>query len=322
MAQSLRPGETIRKEFHMPRELWKGSILFGLVQIPVSLYPAEQSEELSFTMLDRRDLQPVGYKRYNKGTGEEVPFDQIVKGYELEDGRYVTLEKDDFKRANVEATQTVEIVGFVDGKEIAPYFFEAPYFLAPGKHGEKGYALLREVLERTGKIAVANVVIRTRQHIAAVYAFDKFLILDTLRYANELRDPRELKVPDSLKDANVKPNELTMAERLIDDMAIKWDPTQFHDTYRDDLLEMIHEKAKGKVREIPKAKRSSEAEVIDFASLLEKSLKARRGGTATAANDEDGDKAARREPRKRTAAKTTKRKATASKGGASHRRAA
>ena len=308
----------------MPREIWKGAILFGLVQIPVSLYPAEQSEELSFTMLDRRDLQPVGYKRYNKGTGEEVPFDQIVKGYELDDGRYVTLEKEDFKKANVEATQTVEIVGFVEGKEIAPYFFESPYFLAPGKHGEKGYALLREVLDRTGKVAVANVVIRTRQHIAVVYAFDKFLILDTLRYANELRDPRELKVPESLKDANVKPNELTMAERLIDDMAIKWDPAQYHDTYRDDLLEMIHEKAAGKVREVPKAKHAKEADVIDFASLLEKSLKARRGGaTAAAANDEDEEAAPQRAaPRKRAAAKTTRRKGTGSKGGPHHRRAA
>jgi len=306
----------------MPRELWKGAIQFGLVHIPVSLFPAEERSDLSFTMLDRRDLQPVGYKRYNKGTGDEVPFDQIVKGYEMDDGRYVTLEKEDFKKANVEATQTVEIVGFVDGKEIAPYFFESPYFLAPGKHGEKGYALLREVLDRTGKVAVANVVIRTRQHIAVVYAFDKYLILDTLRYANELRDPRQLKVPDSLKDANVKPNELTMAERLIDDMAIKWDPAQYHDTYRDDLLEMIHEKAQGKVREVPKARHAKEADVIDFASLLEKSLKARRGGTAAAANDEDEEGAPQRAaPRKRAAAKATRRKATASKGGA-HRRAA
>jgi len=214
-------------------------------------------------------------------------------------------------------------VGFVDGKEIAPYFFQSPYFLAPGKHGEKGYALLREVLDRTGKVAVANVVIRTRQHIAVVYAFDKYLILDTLRYANELRDPRELKVPDSLKDANVKPNELTMAERLIDDMAIKWDPTQYHDTYRDDLLEMIHEKAQGKVREVPKARHAKEADVIDFASLLEKSLKARRGGAAAAANDEDEEAAPQRAaPRKRAAAKATRRKSTASKGGAHHRRAA
>src|ERR1700682_3609855 len=128
----------------MPRELWKGAIHFGLVHIPVSLYPAEESNELSFTMLDRRDLQPVGYKRYNKSTGDEVPFDQIVKGYEYDEGRFVTLEKEDFRRANVEASQTVDIIGFVDAKDIPPYYFESPYYLAPGQHGEKGYALLRE----------------------------------------------------------------------------------------------------------------------------------------------------------------------------------
>jgi DNA end-binding protein Ku len=270
----------------MPRELWKGAIHFGLVHIPVSLYPAEQSEELSFTMLDRRDLQPVGYKRYNKSTGDEVPFDQIVKGYEYDDGRFVTLEKDDFKRANVEASQTVDIVGFVDAKEIPPYYLESPYYLAPGKHGEKGYALLREVLERTGKVAVANVVIRTRQHPAIVYPRDNLLVLNTLRYPNELRDAEDIKAPADLKDAKVKPNELTMAERLIDDMAMKWNPKEFQDTYRDDLLKMIEEKAAGKVKAEPKAKRAPrEAEIIDFASLLEKSLGQRKrhaGGEAAA----------------------------------------
>jgi DNA end-binding protein Ku len=261
----------------MPRELWKGAIHFGLVHIPVSLYPAEQSEELSFTMLDRRDLQPVGYKRYNKSTGDEVPFDQIVKGYEYDDGRFVTLEKEDFKRANVEASQTVDIVGFVDAKEIPPYYLESPYYLAPGKHGEKGYALLREVLERTGKVAVANVVIRTRQHPAIVYPRDNLLVLNTLRYPNELRDAEDIKAPADLKDAKVKPNELTMAERLIDDMAMKWNPKEFQDTYRDDLLKMIEEKAAGKVKAEPKAKRAPrEAEIIDFASLLEKSLGQRK----------------------------------------------
>ncbi|HEX3062312.1 MAG TPA: Ku protein, partial [Usitatibacter sp.] len=169
----------------MPRELWKGAIQFGLVNIPVSLFPAEDRQELSFTMLDRRDMQPVGYKRYNKSTGDEVAFEDIVKGYELDDGRYVTLDKEDFKRANVEATQTVEITGFVDAGAIPPYYLESPYYLAPGKHGAKGYALLREVLERTGKVAVANVVIRTRQHIATVYPHDKVLVLNTLRYRNE-----------------------------------------------------------------------------------------------------------------------------------------
>jgi len=223
----------------MPRELWTGAIQFGLVNIPVSLFPADDRQELSFTMLDRRDMQPVGYKRYNKSTGDEVAFEDIVKGYELDDGRYVTLDKEDFKRANVEATQTVEITGFVDAGAIPPYYLESPYYLAPGKHGAKGYALLREVLERTGKVAVANVVIRTRQHIATVYPHDKVLVLNTLRYRNELRDAKGLDVPKDLKEAKVQPNELKMAERLIEDMEVKWDPAQYHDTYRDDLLKLI-----------------------------------------------------------------------------------
>ena len=291
----------------MPRELWKGAIQFGLVHIPVSLYPAEQSEELSFTMLDRRDLQPVGYKRFNKTTGDEVPYEQIVKGYELDDGNFVTLEKEDFKRANVEATQTVDIQGFVDKESISPFFYESPYYLAPGKHGAKGYALLRETLIRTGRVGLATVVIRTRAHLAALYAVDNVLVLNTLRYANELRDPKELDVPGDLKDAKVNEKELDMAERLVEDMAADFDPAQYHDTYRDDLLQMIEEKAAGKVRKVAKAKAPREAEVIDFASLLEKSLSAKRSKAGAA-------------PAKTAAART--RRKPASKGAAHHRRAA
>jgi len=294
----------------MPRELWKGAIQFGLVHIPVSLYPGEQREELSFTMLDRRDMAPVGYKRFNKNTGDEVPYEQIVKGYEWEEGSYVLLEKEDFKRANVEATQSVDIVGFVDRAQLPAYFFESPYFLAPGKHGDKGYALLRETLVRTGKVGIATVVIRTRQHLAALYAVDKYLVLNTLRYATELRDPSELKVPDDLKDAKVTPREMDMAERLVDDMKMTWDPTQYHDTYRDDLLKLIEEKAQGKTRAAPKAKPAKESKVIDFAELLERSL----GSRKKAANDEDAGTA------KKAAAKT-RRKATSAKG-AHQRRAA
>ena len=310
----------------MPRELWKGAIRFGLVHIPVSLYPAEENQELSFTMLDRRDLQPVGYKRYNKSTGEEVPYEQIVKGYEYEKGEFVTLEKEDFKRANVEATQTVDIIGFVDASDIPPYYYEAPYYTAPGKHGDKGYALLREVLERTGKVAVANVVVRTRQHIAVLYPRDKVLVLNTLRYQNELRPAKDLEVPADLKDAKVQPNELKMAERLIDDMSMKWDPEEFHDTYRDDLLKMIEDKAHGHVRKAPKAKPAREAEVIDFASLLEKSLSAHRAGghgRASAANDDDGGEAAPRRGHRRShraSAHKARRKGTSRT--ATHRRAA
>ena len=171
----------------MPRELWKGAIRFGLVHIPVSLYPGEQSEELSFTMLDKRDMSPVGYKRFSKESGDEVPFDQIVKGYEWEDGRYVVLEKEDFKRANVEATQTVDIVGFVDGDQIPNFFYEAPYYLAPGKHGDKGYALLRETLVRTHKVAIGNVVIRTRQHLAAVYPVENHGFVQPSSWADEYK---------------------------------------------------------------------------------------------------------------------------------------
>ena len=297
----------------MPRELWKGAIRFGLVHVPVSLYPAEQSEELSFTMLDKRDLQPVGYKRYNKTTGDEVSFEDIVKGYEYEDGRYVTLDKEDFRRANVEATQTVDIVGFIGGGEIPLFYLESPYYLAPGKHGDKGYALLREVLERTGKVAIATVVIRTRQHIAVLYPRDNVLVLNTLRYANELRPAKELDVPRDLKEAKVQPDEIKMAERLIDDMSMKWKPEDYHDTYRDDLLKLIEEKASGNAKTSPKKRAPREAEVIDFAALLEKSLASRKKGAA--ANDEDAA------PRKKSAAKA-RRKPSARAGAASHRRVA
>jgi len=309
----------------MPRELWKGAIRFGLVHIPVSLYPAEDRQELSFTMLDKRDLQPVGYKRYNKSTGDEVAFEDIVKGYEYEDGHFVTLDKDDFRRANVEATQTVDIVGFVDRHDIAPYYLESPYYLAPGKNGDKGYALLREVLDKQGKVAVATVVIRTRQHIAMVYARHNVLVLNTLRYENELRPTKGLEVPKDLKDAKVQPNEMKMAERLIDDMTIQWDPSRYHDTYRDDLLKMIEEKAAGHTRKMPKA-RAPKAEIVDFARLLERSLSQRKRGASVAANDEDAGESAPRRPKsaahRKTASQRARRKPAAPRAHAGHRRAA
>jgi DNA end-binding protein Ku len=305
----------------MPRELWKGAIQFGLVNIPVALYPAEHAHELTFTMLDRRDLQPVGYKRFNKSSGHEVPYEQIVKGYEYEKGRYVTLEKQDFRRANVEATQAIDIVGFVDASDIPPYFYEAPFYTAPGKHGDKGYALLRETLERTGKAAVANVVIRTRQHLAVLYPRDNRLILNTLRYADELRPAKAIAVPETLKDAKVQPGEVKMAERLIADMTMKWDPEKFHDTYREDVMKMIEEKAAGHVRKAPRKRAAREAEVIDFSKLLARSLEERRRGSKAANDEEAGESAARRPAQKRAAAKA-RRKPAAKRAPAHERRAA
>jgi DNA end-binding protein Ku len=259
----------------MPRVLWKGAITFGLVNIPVSLHSAEQRETLDFTLLDRRNFAPVGYKRVNKKTGREVAWEQIVKGYEYSKGRYVALSDEDFKRANVEATQTVEIVSFVDAADIAPVYFDTPYYLSPGKRGEKGYALLRETLRRSGKAAVANVVVRTRQYVAVLLPVGSMLVLNTLRYADEIRSADDFELP---REAKASPREVEMALKLVKDMSEKWKPGKYHDTYRDDLLARIQKKVKaGETREIAEPEEEEKtprkgAEVIDLMALLKRSV--------------------------------------------------
>jgi DNA end-binding protein Ku len=262
----------------MARGLWKGAISFGLVNVPVELFSAEKrSGELDLTMLDRRDLAPVGYKRYNKATGEDVPWAEIVKGYEYSDDKYVVLSDEDFRRANVEASKTVDIQAFVDLKEIPPLFFETPYYLTPGKRGEKAYALLRDALKKAGKAGIATVVIRTRQYLAAVIPRDDVLLMETLRYADEIRGVDELGVPKSALHAKATPKEIDMALRLIEDMSEKWQPEKFKDTYRDDLLARIKEKVrKGQTEEITEPdkgeKEPASADVIDLMALLKKSV--------------------------------------------------
>jgi DNA end-binding protein Ku len=262
----------------MARGLWKGAISFGLVNVPVELFSAERrSSELDLTMLDKRDLAPVGYKRYNKSTGEDVPWAEIVKGYEYEDGKYVVLSDEDFRRANVEASKTVDIQAFVDLKDIAPLFFETPYYLSPGKRGEKAYALLRDALKKSGKAGVATVVIRTRQYLAALMPQEDVLVMNTLRYADELKSAEDLAIPAAALQAKATARELDMALRLIDDMAEKWQPEKFKDTYRDDLLARIEEKVKAgqteQITEPEKGKRETGgAQVIDLMALLKKSV--------------------------------------------------
>ena len=262
----------------MARGLWKGAISFGLVNVPVELYSAEKrSSELDLTMLDKRDLAPVGYKRYNKVTGDDVPWAEIVKGYEYEDGRYVVLSDEDFRRANIEASKTVDIQAFVDLKAIPPLYFETPYYLAPGRRGEKAYALLRDALRKSGKAGVATVVIRTRQYLAAVIPRDDMLVMNTLRYAGELRGVEELAIPASALSAKATAKELDMALRLVDDMSEKWQPEKFKDTYREDLLARIEEKVKaGQTQEITAPAKGEDeaagAEVIDLMALLKKSV--------------------------------------------------
>lgn len=263
----------------MQRVLWKGAISFGLVHIPVGLYSAEKRNNFDLTMLDRRDMKPVGFKRYNKETGADVPWEQIVKGYEYEKERYVVLTDEDFRRANVEATQTIDILRFVEGKEIAPMYFESPYYLAPDRRGEKGYALLRETLKQTHKVGIANVVIRTRQYVAALIPVDEVILLNTLRYADEVRAADELGIPPkSLKTSGVTPRETDMAVKLVEEMTGDWNPQDYHDTYHEDLLKLIDKRIKAGETEVITAEaqeaeeKPSRGNVVDLMALLKRSV--------------------------------------------------
>jgi DNA end-binding protein Ku len=282
----------------MARAFWKGSISFGLVNIPVSLHSAESPEELSFNQLDRRDLSPIGYKRINKKTDEEVPWDQIVRGYQYKRGSYVVVTDQDIRRANVEATQTIDIVGFVEGAQISPLYYERPYYLEPQRGGAKAYALLRETLRRTGLVGIARVVIRSRQHVAALLERHGVLVLETLRWAHELRDTRGIEVPDD-KKTRVSKQEIDMAVRLVKGMAQDWDPRRFHDTFTDDLLALIRRKiASGKTAEIDESEPAAPkraGNVVDLMPLLKQSLEqgARRHGRDAARNRRRGGGAGR-----------------------------
>lgn len=289
----------------MPRTVWKGAISFGLVNIPVNVYPGKREQELSFSMLDKRDMSPIGFQRYNKTTGKPVEWESIVKGYEVEEGRYVVLTDEDFKAANPEATQTVDIVSFVDAGAIAPYYFEVPYYLEPGKRGEKGYALLRETLARTGRAGLAKVVIRTKQHLAVVLPVDKVLVMNTVRYAEEILSSADLRLPGSLEEVGVRESEIQMASRLVDEMTETWNPSAYRDTYRDDLMKRIDAKIEaGETNvvtppgEAPAPREPGGAQVIDLMALLKQSLDRRGGRRDSAPRGEDKPRrAAERKPK-------------------------
>ena len=261
----------------MARALWKGAIVFGLVNIPVDLYPGSRSSTIDLDWIDKRDMAPVGYQRINKTTGKPVSNDQIVKGYQYSKGRYVILTDEDFKQANPKATQTVDIKAFVEAKDIVPQYYEAPYRLAPGKRGEKAYALLREALRSTDKIGIAEVVIRSKQHLAALLVVDDALVLELLRWHDEILDPAEFALPERKA---VTDKELDLAKRLIADMTEKWKPEQYHDTYREDLEAQIERRVKAGetevVTEAPKERgRKEGAQVIDLMAALKQSLESK-----------------------------------------------
>lgn len=265
----------------MARSIWKGSISFGLVNIPVGLYSAETRDEIHFNLLDRRNMAPIHYKRVNEKSGEEVAWEDTARGYQFEHGRYVVLSDGDLTRANPEATQTVEITDFVDLAEISPLYFDKPYYLAPAKNGAKSYALLRETLRRTGKAGIAKVVIRTKQYLAAVVPEGDVIVLDLLRYAHELRDPAELDLPRGKQGVSEK--ELEMAGRLVEGMVTAWNPERYRDDYQADVMAMIDERVKsGQLESAPEtpAPRRAEhgAKVVDLMSLLKRSVE--EGGRA------------------------------------------
>jgi DNA end-binding protein Ku len=252
------------------RAIWKGSISFGLVNIPIALYPATRVDrELKFRLLRKSDLSPVNYKRVAEADGKEVPWDQIVKGYEYERDKFVVLKDEDFERVDVEATHSVDITDFVELAEVDPMFFYKPYYMEPEKGGAKAYALLRAALEDSGRIGIAKVVIKTREYLAAVKPCQDALVLELMHFANELVDVGELDIPDPKQIAR---KELEMAKALVESMSAQWEPDKYTDDYREALKKIIEAKIEHP-EEVPKGKAARKpTKVIDLVAVLQQSL--------------------------------------------------
>jgi DNA end-binding protein Ku len=252
------------------RALWKGAISFGLVTIPVSLYPATKHEEFKFRLLRKSDRSPVNYKRVAEADGKEVPWDQIAKGYEYEKGKFIVIKDEDFARVDVEATQTVDIINFVALEDVDPLLFYKPYYLESGKGSDKAYVLLRDALVESGKIAIAKVVIRARQHLAAVKPQKKGLMLELMHFPEDLVDISEFKEP---REKAVGKSELQMAKQLIQSMSSEWKPEEYTDEYHKALEKMIEEKIEHPEEKLPPApKQKKPTNVVDLMSVLQKSI--------------------------------------------------
>lgn len=260
----------------MPRAIWKGAISFGLVHIPVSLVSATSAQGVDFDWLDKRSMDPVGYKRVNKTTGKEVSKENIVKGVAFEKGRYVVLSEDEIRSAHPKSTQTIEIIAFVASDQIPLQNIDTPYFLAPDKRGGKVYALLRETLKKTRKVALANVVLHTKQHLAALMPLESALVLVMLRWPAEVRSLDELELPSEVTKPSLAKGELDMARRLVEDMSADWQPEDYRDSFQEKIMALVAKKAKaGKIEDVESQEGSEErksADVIDLTELLKRSL--------------------------------------------------
>jgi DNA end-binding protein Ku len=264
-----------RKGGWMARGIWKGTLGFGLVNIGVELFTAEQSHALDLDMLDARDHGPIGYRKYNKNTGQEVEGSQIVKGFQVAKGRYVILEQDELKAASPRKTQSIDVVGFVPAADIPLVYFDKPYVVGPLKGSEKAYALFVRTLEEMEQVGIAQVVIRTKQHIAAIYPYQQALVAQLLRYHDEVRQPEQLGIErGDAQAAALRPPELTMARQLVEMMRTEWRPEEFRDTYRDDVMRLVEEKAAGGTVSAA-APDESEPRVLDLVTALKGSLAAR-----------------------------------------------
>lgn len=266
----------------MAGSIWKGSISFGLLNIPVSLQKAQEDHELSFRMLDSKDLSPIKYKKINATDEKEVPWNRIVKGYEYEKGEFVIMNKEDFQAANPKATQTIDIEDFVSFDEIDLMFFEKPYYLVPQKNGTKGYYLLCEALKKTNKVAIAKIVMRTKMHLACIMAKGDYLILEMMRFAHEVLETDEVNYITDKQRPKFSAKEMKMAQELIEGMSTKWKPEQYKDTYNDDILRIINLKIQaGEGKEIdygqiPKDVSEKNGNVVDLMPLLRKSLEQKK----------------------------------------------
>jgi DNA end-binding protein Ku len=269
------------------RAIWKGSISFGLVYIPIAVYPATREEKLSFRQLRANDLSPIKYKKVAEADSKEVSADQIVKGFEYERGRYIVLKDDDFAKVRIESTHSIDITDFVDLTQVDPKFFYKPYFLEPQKGGEKAYALLHKALAGTGKIGIAKVVISNREYLASVKPDGLFLVLDLMHFASEILSPEELKNGSATA---ITDKELKMAQSLVESMSVAWEPEKYRAEYRDAVMEMIEQKAQHKEIAKKPAPAMRATNVVDLVKVLQESLnrnqsiKPKRNGSRSASN--------------------------------------
>ena len=262
----------------MPRAIWKGSISFGLVSIPVELHTAVRDHRPKFRMLHARDKSPVRYERVCQREGKPVAWEDLVKGYEYEKGRFIVLTKEDLKAVALNKDKAIDILDFVQSDEIDDRYFETPYYLTPDKGGQHAYALLREALKQSGRTGIAKIIIREAQHLAAVEVIDDAIVLTLLRYADELVDSEQLAFPAGDK---VRKAELDMAKMLIDNLAADWDPSKYTDEYRENLMKLIKARMKGEKPHLPAAEAPASGEVVDLMERLRQSLNARAGSSGS-----------------------------------------